>query len=60
MAKNELPPLCGGFNGHHAAQHSWGWDTFEDNFKINALEASKAYWDSWPGRREWEATHGSR
>ena len=47
-------PLCGGFNGHHAAQHAWGWDTFEANFKINALEASKAYWAAWPGRRAYE------
>ena len=50
-------PMCGGFHGHHAAQHAWGWKTFEANFKINALEAAKAYWQAWPGRRQWENEH---
>ncbi|WP_293921078.1 hypothetical protein [Sphingobium sp. UBA5915] len=44
-------PLC---SAHHRAQHNWGWQTFEDNFRIDALEASKAYWNAWPGRRAWE------
>lgn len=54
-------PLCGGPGGHHAAQHSWGWDTFEANFKMrpgDTLEASRAYWRAWPGRVVWEAEHG--
>lgn len=44
-------PLC---SDHHAAQHSWGWQTFEGNFKINALIAAAAYWHAWPGRVSWE------
>lgn len=48
-------PMC---DGHHTAQHSWGWRTFEANFKINALEAAKAYWMAWPGRRAWENRDG--
>lgn len=44
-------PMC---DGHHAAQHSWGWSTFEGNFKINALLAAEAYWRAWPGRSAWE------
>lgn len=48
-------PMC---SAHHAAQHSWGWQTFEANFKINALEASKAYWQAWPGHRAWEESRG--
>ncbi len=51
-------PLCGGPNGHHAAQHRWGWETFEANFKINALEAAKAYWEAWPNRHAWEEGDG--
>lgn len=51
-------PLCNGFSGHHQLQHSIGWQRFEDNYKIDALEASKAYWEAWPGRREWEREHG--
>lgn len=48
-------PMCA---GHHRAQHAWGWQTFEDNFRIDALEASKAYWNAWPGRRAWEESRG--
>jgi hypothetical protein len=48
-------PMCA---EHHRAQHSWGWKTFEAIFKINALEASKAYWQAWPGRVRWEAENG--
>lgn len=50
-------PLC---SEHHRTQHTWGWQTFEANFKIvpNALEASKAYWKAWPGRVRWEADNG--
>lgn len=55
-------PMCGGPDGHHAAQHRWGWATFEANFKMQpggTLEASKAYWSAWPGRIAWEARHES-
>lgn len=45
-------PLC---SEHHRCQHNWGWLTFETNFKINALSASIAYWQAWPGRVAWEA-----
>lgn len=44
-------PMC---DDHHAAQHSWGWQTFEANFKINALADAAAYWAAWPGRRAYE------
>lgn len=44
-------PMC---DGHHAAQHSWGWRTFEGNFKIDAKLAADAYWHAWPGRVAWE------
>jgi hypothetical protein len=55
-------PMCNGFQGHHQLQHSVGWATFEANFKVNALEASAAYWRHWlttPEGREWEREHGS-
>ena len=45
-------PLC---SEHHRVQHQYGWQTFEGNFKVNALEASKAFWGAWPGRNRWEA-----
>lgn len=45
-------PLC---TEHHRVQHQHGWRQFEANFKVNALEASKAYWNAWPGRAAWEA-----
>ncbi|WP_066795233.1 DUF968 domain-containing protein [Sphingomonas soli] len=48
-------PLC---MEHHRVQHQHGWPAFEANFKINGLEASKAYWAAWPGRAKWEAEHG--
>lgn len=48
-------PLC---EEHHRVQHQHGWQTFEGNFKINALEASKAYWNAWPGRVAWERENG--
>jgi hypothetical protein len=48
-------PMC---SEHHRVQHQHGWPAFEANFKINALEASKAYWSAWPGRAKWEAEHG--
>lgn len=51
-------PMCGGPNGHHACQHNAGWRTFEANFKVDCLEASKAYWEAWPGRRAWENGDG--
>lgn len=47
-------PLC---DDHHKAQHSWGWDTFEENFKLGiggAALAAAAYWNAWPGRKAWE------
>lgn len=45
-------PLC---SEHHHAQHTWGWQTFEANFKISAVGDAQAYWMAWPGRRAWEA-----
>lgn len=48
-------PLC---HEHHRVQHQHGWSAFEGNYKVNALEASKAYWSAWPGRARWEAEHG--
>jgi len=51
--KNAVP-LC---SEHHRTQHAWGWDTFEGNFGMapgDTLEAAKAYWQAWPGRRAWE------
>jgi hypothetical protein len=44
-------PMC---DDHHEAQHRWGWQTFEANFKINALADAAVYWAAWPGRFEWE------
>lgn len=52
-------PMCGGPEGHHAAQHRWGWETFEANFGYapgDILLAAEAYWEAWPGRRAWEET----
>lgn len=48
-------PLC---SDHHRSQHQWGWESFEANFKFNALLAAQAYWHAWPGRRSWEEAHG--
>ena len=45
-------PLC---NEHHRVQHQHGWRAFEANYRVDGLEASKAYWNAWPGRRDWEA-----
>jgi hypothetical protein len=47
-------PMC---DDHHGAQHTWGWTSFEANFRINALSASAAYWQAWPGRSAWDASH---
>jgi hypothetical protein len=44
-------PLCA---AHHAEQHQSGIRTFEARHSLNMLEASKAYWSAWPGRRAWE------
>lgn len=54
-------PMCGGPDGHHAAQHRWGWQTFEANFGLapgDTLLAAGAYWKAWPGRVKWEAENG--
>jgi hypothetical protein len=51
-------PLC---SEHHRVQHGWGWDTFEQNFKLGiggAKEAAAQFWAAWPGRRAWEAERG--
>lgn len=48
-------PCC---SEHHRLQHAWGWQTWEANFKFNALLAAKAYWEAWPGRRMWEQANG--
>ncbi len=44
-------PMC---DAHHGIQHGVGWDTFEGNYKINALADAEAYWNAWPGRLAWE------
>jgi hypothetical protein len=51
-------PMCG---EHHAAQHRWGWQSFEGNFGMapgDTLLAANAYWQAWPGRVRWEAERG--
>lgn len=48
-------PLC---SEHHRLQHAWGWDSWEGNFKFDALMAADAYWREWPGRRAWEQANG--
>jgi hypothetical protein len=49
-------PMC---DEHHRCQHTWGWQTFEANFKINALADAAAYWTAWPGRFAWEIRYGA-
>lgn len=46
-------PMC---SEHHRTQHAWGWRRFEANFKIDGLEDSKAYFEAWPGRLNYERT----
>jgi hypothetical protein len=51
-------PMC---SEHHAAQHRWGWQSFEGNFNMapgDTLLAANAYWQAWPGRVRWEAERG--
>jgi hypothetical protein len=48
-------PMC---DTHHSVQHAVGWDTFEGNFKFNALADAAAYWQAWPGHFAWEDEHG--
>ena len=48
-------PMC---DDHHGAQHTWGWKTFEANFRLDALAISRAYWNAWLSTtmgRNWEA-----
>lgn len=55
-------PLC---PKHHAEQHGQigsfksrgGWETFQLKYGFDATEAAAGYWQAWPGRRAWEASH---
>jgi hypothetical protein len=56
-------PLC---PRHHDEQsgkigsfrNRGGWPSFELKYGFKAVEVAAAYWNAWPGRREWEARHG--
>lgn len=56
-------PLC---QRHHDEQggkvgnfrQRGGWKTFELKYGFDAVNIAAEYWRLWPGRREWEASHG--
>lgn len=46
-------PLSRGCHAKHTDE--LGWDAFEQTLPTKDAEAlSRAYWQQWPGRREWE------
>jgi len=40
-------PLCGGHGGHHAEQHSIGWDSFQKKYDFDGRDVVTAYWLAW-------------
>lgn len=53
VADKHCIPLC---NGCHATQHAIGWRTFEAGLPTgDATALAAAYWQRWPGMKEWEA-----
>lgn len=53
VADKHCIPLC---NDCHTTQHAIGWRTFELNLPTkDATVLAAAYWQRWPGMREWEA-----
>lgn len=51
VADRHAIPLC---TGHHRAQHTRGWRTFEFAKCIDAKALAEIYWRAWPGRIAWE------
>ena len=48
-------PMCG--LGHHARQHSIGWDSFMAERGVTREELMRGaakFWHAWPGRPAWE------
>ena len=47
-------PFC---RGHHARQHSIGWDSFMAEMGVTREELMRGaakFWNAWPGRPAWE------
>lgn len=49
-------PMC---DGHHAEQHTRGWQTFQSEYEFDGRDVVTAYWLEWltntPMGRKWEA-----
>lgn len=55
VADRYCVPMCG--LGHHARQHSIGWDSFMAEMGVTReqlLLGSAKFWNAWPGRAAWE------
>lgn len=47
-----------GCDHHHAEQHSIGWNSFVEKYKLDMRDVCKTFWYAWKGRVAWEAKHG--
>lgn len=48
-------PMC---DGAHAEQTDvLGWPDFEAKYQIDALADSRGFWQAWPSRMTWLASH---